>query len=267
MLMDNTLFDEFLPPLRRARGYFLYTADGRRFLDLYQDGGRALLGHRPDGLQRVIKSTAAKGLIAGYPSVYELRVEKALRMLFPGAVSFHVYRDNLEMYRALSSVFGMQMEAIKIADPLKGETGEITLWRPFLQTVKKRPPVVIPAIPFPEGMSPGIAAVFDKNLKPGKGGSPSPFALNSTVKIIYELVQVESAVSREHFSVFNSSLWDRKGIYLLFKMDKRKYRTFFIKSLEAGVLLPPESSIPGIIPLTFEPGHIKNFLRVVKEMQ
>lgn len=267
MLMDTALFDEFLPPLRRARGYFLYTADGRRFLDLYQDGGRALLGHRPGGLLGVIKSTAAKGLIAGYPSVYEYRVEKALKVLFPQAVSVNVYRDNLELYRALSAAYGIHIEAIRAADPLKGEQGDITLWRPFSQTEKGLSSVVIPVLPLPEGLIPGIAIVYDKNMKLDKGASPSPLALSSTVKIIYELVHAESVLAEDSFTVFNSPLWDRKGVCLLFKMGKLNYRNFFVKSLEAGVLLPPESSIPGLIPLNFEAGHIKNFLKVVKEMQ
>ena len=35
-----------VPVIRRARGYRLYGFDGRRCLDLFQDGGRAVLGHR-----------------------------------------------------------------------------------------------------------------------------------------------------------------------------------------------------------------------------
>ena len=35
-----------IPPIRRARGYRLYDHRGRRYLDLWQNGGHSLLGHR-----------------------------------------------------------------------------------------------------------------------------------------------------------------------------------------------------------------------------
>ena len=54
-------------------------------------------------------------------------------------------------------------------------------------------------------------------------------------------------------------------MYLLFNTDDKGYRDLFIKSLDAGVILPPGRDIPGIVPLTFEYGNVKKFLKVVKE--
>lgn len=59
--MNDYFSMQSVPLIRRARGYFLYTPDGRRFLDFYQDNGRAVLGHRSSGMQQVIKSTVSKG--------------------------------------------------------------------------------------------------------------------------------------------------------------------------------------------------------------
>ena len=263
--MDKTLYEEFFPPLRRARGCFLYGSDGRRFLDLYRDGGRAVLGHRPGGLQRVIKSTVSKGLLAGYPSVYERRVKKALQLLFPEAVSFYLYRDRYDLYRALAGSLGMKIGDVVPADPLKGEPGDISLWRPFDGGIKTSSPVLVPIIPLPGGIAPEIAVVFDKSIRMEDGPSPSPFVLNSTVKLLYELADKDSAPGEELLGLFDSPFWERKGVYLLFNTDDKGYRDLFIKSLDAGVILPPGRDIPGIVPLTFEYGNVKKFLKVVKE--
>ena len=43
----SELLEMEIPRIRRARGYRLYDHHGRRYLDLWQNGGRSLLGHRP----------------------------------------------------------------------------------------------------------------------------------------------------------------------------------------------------------------------------
>jgi len=57
-----------LPVIRRARGYRLYGQDGRRYLDLWQGGGRALLGHRPARVTTVLKNVISTGLVTDLPS-------------------------------------------------------------------------------------------------------------------------------------------------------------------------------------------------------
>ncbi len=263
--MDKTLYDEFFPSLRRARGFFLYSNDGRRFLDMYRDGGRALLGHRPGGLQGVVKSTVSKGLLAGYPSVYGQRVHKALRLLFPEAVSFYLYRDRYDLYQALAGSLGMSIGDIAPADPLKGESGDVTLWRPFAGGIKTSSPVLLPVIPLPGGIAPEIAVVFDSNITLKKGQPLSPFVLNSTVRLLHELADKDSAPDEELLGLFDSPLWERKGLYLLFRTGEKGYRDLFVKSMEAGVLLPPWRDVPGILPLSFEYGQVKKFLEVIKK--
>ena len=109
--------------IRRARGYFLYTADGRRFLDFYQDNGRALLGHRVQGMQRVIKSTVSRGLLAPYPSVYGGRVERMVRKMFPSAGTVRVYRNRERLSGAVAAASHKPASRIAVADPLSCQWG------------------------------------------------------------------------------------------------------------------------------------------------
>jgi len=72
-----------MPLIRRARGYRLYDHRGRRYLDLWQNGGRSLLGHRPAGQTTLLKNLLSKGLAADLPSPYTGRLERALAALLP----------------------------------------------------------------------------------------------------------------------------------------------------------------------------------------
>ncbi|GHU99092.1 hypothetical protein FACS189483_07940 [Spirochaetia bacterium] len=123
-----------VPPIRRARGYRLYTADNRRLLDLWQYGGRALLGHNPPGVLRELKNTAERGLFAPLPSHLEGRFLKALAQLFPGC-SFRLFSTEASLRRALTAA---GFADAPFPDPALS-TGEALfsseappLWRPFL---------------------------------------------------------------------------------------------------------------------------------------
>ncbi|MDR3145398.1 MAG: hypothetical protein LBU21_03905, partial [Treponema sp.] len=72
--MEEFVLLRLLPRIRRARDFRLYTEDGKRLVDLWQDGGRALLGHTPPALFREIKNTAARGLAAPLPGFHEARL-------------------------------------------------------------------------------------------------------------------------------------------------------------------------------------------------
>ncbi len=252
------MFPDYFPAVRRARGYFLYSTDGRRFLDFYQDKGRALLGHRPEGIQGIIKSTVSKGLISPYPSVYRQKAVRALTELFPRAVSIRLYGSKLELYGALASAFNKSIGEISPADPVFGDKGEISLWRPFLDHDLNGVSVLLPVIPCPEGFAPHAAVVLNREISLGGESCSSPLALNCFAKTIYRLIRT-AVPPEERLRMFDRGPWDRRGIYLLFNIAGQKYADFSNAALNAGVLLPPDSRIPGIIPLSFEPGHIKGW--------
>jgi hypothetical protein len=92
-----------LPPIRRARFWRLYAQDGRRFLDLWQDGGRGILGARHQGLGRSIKATLDRGLDRPLPSVLEARLGKALLRLVPRAKALRLFGSEEEALEALAA--------------------------------------------------------------------------------------------------------------------------------------------------------------------
>jgi hypothetical protein len=112
-----------IPRIKRARGYRLYTADGRRFLDMWQAGGRAILGHRGGGVVTSLKRVLDRGVLAPLPSLQEHRLGQALRRLLPGLPEFEV------------AVFATEERAIRAVSESVGRPAEgapAAYWRPFM---------------------------------------------------------------------------------------------------------------------------------------
>jgi len=92
-----------LPAIRRCRGHRLYAENGKRFLDLWQDDGRGVLGAKGTGIGTVVKAETDKGLGSPLPNVYERRLEKALAAAFPLYAASRFYPDEAAAARALAS--------------------------------------------------------------------------------------------------------------------------------------------------------------------
>jgi hypothetical protein len=121
-----------IPAIRRARDFRLYTGGGRRIVDLWQYGGRAVLGHTPPSVLREMKNTAERGLFAPLPGPLEGRFLKALASLLPGR-RFRLFPDEAALLRFLAAS-GFPAGAEDPALPPDGPPaeGRPALWRPFL---------------------------------------------------------------------------------------------------------------------------------------
>ncbi|MDR0376629.1 MAG: hypothetical protein LBH70_02425 [Spirochaetaceae bacterium] len=143
-----------LPPIRRARGFRLYTAGGRRLTDLWQYGGRAVLGHTPAGVLRELKNAASRGLFAPFPGCYEGRFVKALTRLFPGR-TVRLYAGAESLRRALDRAgYDAGVSFPDPAFPLFRAGPAPVLWRPFLEDPPKRSPAAGPEVPVHQPPSP-----------------------------------------------------------------------------------------------------------------
>ncbi|TCW60957.1 hypothetical protein [Treponema sp. J25] len=81
-----------LPPLRRGRGYRLYAQNGKRYLDLWQQGGWAILGHDPHRQLLLLKNTLSRGCLGLFPQDHHRRLFQALASIFPER-TFRIYRS------------------------------------------------------------------------------------------------------------------------------------------------------------------------------
>ncbi len=258
MAPDLKLLKE-LPVIRRARDFHLYDNGGRRFLDLYLNGGRAILGHRPDKLSLELKNTLSRGVYAEYPSHEEKKLLKAARALwgemFP---QIGYYRDPL----ALMSWFrqnGIFSEQDEIADPAAPATSKVSLWRPWLP-LQEEVRYALPVLPLP-GMERGIILCSRDNLPLPEGESPSPVIAAGLTRCLWSL---KSRMDRpEYFSGISEEVlpgfegWTRRGPYLMYNGTKEEYTALFRKKLEAGILIPPDPALPAILPGELTTGDLK----------
>ncbi|GHV59855.1 hypothetical protein AGMMS49579_27310 [Spirochaetia bacterium] len=260
-----------LPPVLRAREFRLYTEGGRRFVDLWQHGGRAILGHTPPNLLRELKNTANRGLMSPFPHPMEKRLVKALAKFFPDK-TFRIYTDDASLYRALKSAGFSLKPGDPIPDPafppVNGTGGAISLWRPFLDTPGVNSAfssILIPVLPW--SLSPRVL-VMEESLSPEFLPSDiiSPLILAAATRGIYDLIAATPERGSKVFPKINKAVyggggeapvkkWRRQGIYLTHNpaLDADSYADLFRRFLDAGFLPPPSAREPLILPGIMSP--------------
>ncbi|MDR2516947.1 MAG: hypothetical protein LBC88_06145 [Spirochaetaceae bacterium] len=262
-----------LPAISRARGYRLYTAAGTRLLDLWQYGGRAVLGHKPEGMIRELKNAAERGLFAPFPSPYAGRFIRALSALFPGK-HFRVYPGEAALREDLAGAGFPRVPFPDSALPRHRNGPGIlpVYWRPFADV----PPgaVFVPVLPFPFTPSPAVLALAPEEAArffPGMGdapgvyplGTPAPVVLAPAIRAVYSLIASPARKItafpkiRRVLEHQTTAVWRRRGIYLsrTVAADEDAWTALFRRFLAAGFLMPPERNAPLILPGVLSPGE------------
>ncbi|MDR2471508.1 MAG: hypothetical protein LBD09_05305 [Treponema sp.] len=272
-MMNRDELLRLVPPALRARAWRLYTVKGR-LVDLWQWGGRALLGHKPPGLLRALKNDGNRGLFVPLPQAAEGRLRKALGSLFPRR-AFRLYPDESALASALAAA-GYAPPAMYAGGIYNVYTsgagkppGKAVLWRPFLDG-PAAVPAIVPALPFP---FPGAPAVL--SLDPAVEGSfppapvLSPLALTAAARCVWDLAAAadrgKPRFPRLEKIPAEGRRWKRRGIYLEYTgsggQDKPDdegggdYAATFRRFLDGGFLLPPGPEEPAILPGELSPGE------------
>ena len=255
MMSEDFSLLQSVPAVLRARDFRLYTTDGKRLVDLWQNGGAAILGHTPPSLLRELKNTASRGLYAPFPHFLEGRFLKALSRIFPGR--------NFRLYAAPPP----ELETLTAA-------GKAVLWRPFIDPAaplavrQNASPVLIPVVPgiqlwrggLPLGLCPlAIVPDFEASLPPPD--FLPPVLLACAARGIYDLIAAAPQRAKPSYpriaKALKNSRWQRQGLYLSLRqsLSQEDWATMFRNFLDNGFLLPPVSSQPAILPGVLSPGE------------
>jgi hypothetical protein len=257
-MTTNESLLRLLPRVVRGRDFRLYTQDGRRLVDLWQNNGAAILGHTHTGILRELKNAAERGLYAPLPHSQEQRFLKALAALLPG-MGFRLYRGPAALFRAL--------ETDRFPDPaveadLPPPPAAI-LWRPFMDCPADRP--LIPVLPqlWPDALSilalPPVPA--ETALSPPDSQLIPPTILAAATRGVYGLIAAKTTRGQPRYPRVEKALgerkWLRRGIYLrrAAAPDDEAYVALFRLFLEQGFLLPPVQEQPLILPGILSPGE------------
>jgi len=266
-----------LPPIRRARGNRLYAADGRRFLDLWLDDGRGILGERDRATRTQAANAADKGLTRPYPGLYDARFAKAVTAAWPGFGTVRTFSCERAALDAAARVLGSAPRIVDTAatspfDPGAGPT--LALARPFA-AIPDGVDVAMPRLPCPRPYAPYCLMARE--------GTPAAAALasepgelvpaQSTFAAARGLASLETAVrdgyGEELWARFDKRLgafFARTGPYLFARVDADSYDAFFKAALEGGALVSPRFEAPSVVPPDFDDGELVKLLRALEKL-
>ncbi|WP_319558781.1 hypothetical protein [Marispirochaeta sp.] len=247
------------PAVRRSRGFRVYSPEGRRFLDLYQDAGRGMMGSRPQGLILRFKSSLEKLGPAAMPSVWTQRAARLLTGFFPDHPWVGIFPSFPEALKALEPVYGGGLPPLW--DPVEAGYGRhlpennvaLSIWRPFLPVPCSD--VLLPILPG-TGTWGGVFVLSRKSLNV-PAPPLSPFLLAPQVYGIRLFFRWLHETDPDTYANFPRGPWERLGPYL-FPRCREDEHTELVKELIARGLYPsPEYFIPSIIPGDYDEGEIK----------
>jgi len=255
-----------LPPIKRARGYRLYDYNQQVYLDLYQNGGRAILGHRAFRLTTVIKDVISKGTIFDLPSIYTKRLEQILCRRFPEFPYVYLAGSPEGALRTAALYLGREIKSSDICDPFRRtkRRGDILKCYPFMKDTQAEEgiSVLMPVIPFAMGGSP--AALCFRHVPPE--GFPlseliSPVILAGALRALHDLKNYYRQADWFKEDLLKGKRgWLQRGMYITANFEEKLYAGVFKSFLEGGVLLNPGYPGPSILPAEASPGELKRMV-------
>lgn len=201
--------------IRRAYDYHLYTAKGMRLLDLYQEGGSAILGWRSGRSKLSFKNMLDRGITGTFPSETENELIRAVQEILPHYSVVRWYHSIERARLACAAYLGLWSEIPLIESPLLhpeasvdiGPRGDsprsaalslhgVQLWRPWLDDAFY-------------AMSENLDSAFLSNVNSALDAmvvsSPYPFA-GGCVVVVFDSLEKEGRIPQESDSVAPSLL-------------------------------------------------------------
>ncbi|MBR5927485.1 MAG: hypothetical protein IKZ79_03440 [Spirochaetia bacterium] len=272
-----------IPEINRARGYFLYTADGKRYLDMALDGGRLIMGHRQKGYGQALKNAIDKGILPSFPSPYAHRLKQAVKALFGAGCHVYLFKSeehakaaltkkNLDyvLWRPLGDNQG-RCTCDPINDPINYKPSGNMDTQKSSATPKSRLPLisdlpVIPVLPIPVAFAPGV--VVSKSELNLAEEPVSPVILAGAVRALYNL--------KAFLDKVDYSVWEKDGIaeacngkwrvelpYLYPLCTRDQYPAVWDAFFEAGIILSCDYDTPSVLPPELSDGNRKKVLEML----
>ena len=229
-----------IPEINRARGYFLYTADGKRYLDMALDRGRLIMGHRQKGYGQAMKNVIDKGILPGFPSPYAHRLKQAVRRLVGSECFVYLFKSEEKAWEVLGSITPDPMN-----DPIKGSP----VFGDELLELSELPVVI--SLPIPLAFTPGV--VVSKSELKLADEPVSPVILAGAVRAVYNLIAFQKEV--------NYSDWEKAGLleacgdkwrielpYIYPLCGREQYSAVWDTFFEAGIILSYDYDKPSVLP-------------------
>ena len=267
--MPDSLPPAAMPRIRRARGYRLYDAQGRRYLDLAREG--ALLGHRAAGAVNAMKSALSQGLAASLATAWETRLSSRLARLFPGWPTVRLYSSGERAFQAVAAALGgaSPVVADPALDPPADSAPVAALWRPFLP-VAMGARVLVPVLPFTVCGAPAAVCFAGDLADRAPCSDPVPgFLLAGALRALAAVMPPAAAddgppaaatflaCPRVEKAIDAGTSWIRVGPYVRAAFPREAFTGVHARFLRAGVVLCPRYPGPSVLPGDCSPGETR----------
>lgn len=250
----NELYNRY-GPVTRARGCFLYTKKGIRVTDMYQEGGRAILGWEGGNAFTMFKNVLSRGQTGSFicEDAPVSRLQKAVSELFSSDRTIFLFSSQKAAFEAGLTLF----------------PDETSLYRPWnLQNEKLNISqiaglILTPPLPWAETIF--ILAADTKQIQENpdkllllRNTIKLPFALETAyTRSIYNLIKALQERKETDWFIYDTVLteyWKREGPYLFPKIPQDNYKDFALHCLDCGIFISPEYNQPSIVPFGADRG-------------
>lgn len=235
--------------IKRCRGPYLYTSKEVRLIDMYQEGGRAVLGWREGKSMQAMKSSLERGLWGDYPGLGQRRLEKALISLFSSC--------GVPEYLHFSWFYDSFLTDTKAYEPLLFPWNGLSLKE---SSIKSDIVYFIPPLPVPSLI---IAASKNPSLLPPVQPLPE-YVQEGLARSIYDLIDAFSRRNAHAFGLYDdvlSAYFERKGSSLIPKVSPEHYDRFVLHCLDCGIVLNPSPSYPSFVPYGVDKGVFNRLMK------
>lgn len=238
--------------IKRARGHRLYTVDGKKIIDLSMDRGRAVIGHRPNGLSLTLKNSIDRGIYAAYDNIYVDRLVKYINKTFVG----YDYVTILDNEYKVADFFKCD-----IADPLTDDANNavVSYWRPFLDNQKCDNLVLLYPLP---GLN-SISVLISKEKHSLKSDKVSPVLLSGILRSFYDYDAEVKDFTIDNFHMYkNIKNTTLKPPYLVLDIEDEDYKKLYEEGLKAGILLNDTKQFL-VLTSDFSKGEVSQILNLL----
>lgn len=228
--------------ITRARGPFLYTQKNVRLTDLYQEGGRAILGW-DSSAKTVFKNLLSKNLCGSFETAHRAQLQKAVSEL-------------LQSKRKIF-FFSKKSDVMKRAISLNPES--VSFYRPFggYDYASVQNVVVEPPLPWTNNFFVLASSRLDLEI-PSEFFPPALLA--ASARALYDLIAAQKQRQEKDFFIYDKILtkfFTRRACWLCPKVPEEKYDDFVLACLDAGVVISPDYNVDSIVPFGAEVGVLK----------
>lgn len=244
--------------VRRARGCYLYTWKNVRLTDLYQGGGRAILGWGGGSAFTVLKNVLSRGATGFFATDCEPQLQRAVSKLLDSAREVQVFHTRSEAISAATAAFP---DGTSFYRPWQNDS-------PDWSTVPAL--IVVPPLPWTADIF--IVAYSSADLDDAARSAMQERAAchlaapisAAVTRAIYNLIAELPLRKEKHFFIYDKQLrpyWQRRGPYLHPKVPKSEYQAFVRHCLAQHLVVSPVYEEPSIVPFGANAGDLTLLLR------